>query len=173
MPSVATHQAHVLVGKIVAPHGIKGQVKIVSYTADPATLFVLKDVASSAGKAFSLKAHQHKGETFVVTIAGVTDRNAAETLVGTELYVARESLPAPEAGEYFHADLIGLTVTGAEAVVLGTVTAVYNFGAGDVLEITHDGDRQTLYPFDHHSVLKVDINAGRIIIDAAIFSQLL
>jgi 16S rRNA processing protein RimM len=104
---------------------------------------------------------------FVATFSGVADRNAAERLVNIKLYVPRERLPAPdEPDEFYHADLIGLAVVDRAGQKLGTVIAVHNFGAGDLIEVRPDaGGKTELLPFDDAHVPMVDVAAGKIVVD--------
>ena len=107
-----------------------------------------------------------KPDEAVVRFAEIADRNAAEALKGTELFVPREALPAAEADEFYHADLVGLRAEDEEGRVLGTVAGVHNFGAGDVIELVRaDGDTVML-PFTREVVPVIEIEAGRVIIAA-------
>jgi 16S rRNA processing protein RimM len=100
----------------------------------------------------------------VVRFAGIDNRNVAENIKGTQLYVPREALPAPEPGAFYHADLVGLGVEDGSGNRLGTVHAVHNFGAGDVLEIAFAEGGSEFFPFTDAVVPVVDIAAGRIVI---------
>ena len=102
---------------------------------------------------------------FVARVSGIADRNAAELLKNVKLYVPRERLPEPdEADEFYHADLVGLAVLDRDGNKLGTVIAIHNFGAGDVIEMAPDGGGKTeLLPFDEFHVPVVDIAAGKIV----------
>jgi len=167
----------VCLGMIVSAHGIKGEVKLRSFTADPLALTDYGPLTDQSGRLFKLRLRgQPKGEMLVAAVQGVTDRNAAELLRGVQLFVDRAALPpADEAdGEYYHEDLVGLAAyaakdeTGAEGQALGSVVAVRNFGGGDMLEILPvggRGGRDTVYvPFSDDAVPDVDIAAGKLLI---------
>ncbi len=155
---------------IVSAHGIKGEVKLRSFTADPLALTDYGPLTDQSGRPFKLRLRgQPKGEMLVAAVQGVTDRNAAEALRGIQLFVDRAALPpADEAdGEYYHEDLVGLAAYAAEDDrKLGDVVAVRNFGGGDMLEILPAGgrgSRDTVYvPFSDDAVPAVDIAGGRL-----------
>jgi len=154
----------VLLGHIAGAHGIRGEVLIKTYTAEPEAIGQYGPLSDETG------AHQHRVTVVRVTskgviarIAGVSDRNGAERLKGSALYAARELFAPSAEGEYYYADLIGLTVIDPEGRAIGTVVAVQNFGAGDLLEIKLGGARHTeLLPFTDAFVPTVDIAAGRV-----------
>jgi 16S rRNA processing protein RimM len=105
------------------------------------------------------------GKGVVARIEGVTDRNAAEALKGTELYVDRDRLPAATEGEFYHADLIGLDAVDPDGKAIGSIVAVQNFGAGDLLEVRLAGSTRTeLVPFTEAAVPTVDMSAGRAVV---------
>lgn len=125
----------ILVGKIVAPQGIRGCVRVKTYTENPLdfnTLNVISDKFNNGDFRFVRVVPSSK--VIIAKINGVNDRNAAETLRGTELFVARDTLPPAADGEYYQADLIGFYVVRDE-IKLGAVTCFQNFGAGDIIEL--------------------------------------
>jgi 16S rRNA processing protein RimM len=154
----------VCIGQIVGAQGIQGAVRVKSFTADPPDVAAYGPVTDETGRQFRLKvASQAKG-VVICRIDGVNDRNAAEALKGTRLHVAREMLPEPEEDdEFYHADLIGLAVELRDGTVLGKVRAVFDFGAGDMLELAGPGGETRLLPFTRAAVPVVDIKAGRLI----------
>jgi 16S rRNA processing protein RimM len=155
----------VLVGVVAAAHGIKGEVKVKTYTESPDRLGAYGPVTMEDGGMLEIAAlRATKRDEAVVRFAGIADRNAAETLKGVRLYVARAALPAPGPGEFYHADLVGLAAEDSSGNRLGTVHAVHNFGAGDVLEITFAGGATEFLPFTDAFVPLVDILAGRIVV---------
>jgi 16S rRNA processing protein RimM len=170
IPSGAA-SARVCVGAIAAAHGIKGEVKIKTFTADPLSVASYGPVSDESGvRQFRLNqvrtAGGAAGESVVLArLEGVTDRNAAEALRGLRLYVPRAALPAPEADEYYHHDLIGLAAVLVSGERLGTVEAVHNFGAGDLLEVSRDGASSVVVPFTNAVVPTVDLAAGKLVID--------
>ena len=163
----------ICLGAVVGVHGIKGEVKVKSFTEVDRDLDKYGPVENKAGdKVFSVKVTGHSKELLRVKIKGVDDRSLAETLVGTEFYVSKSALPEPEEDEYYHADLIGLTVreknSGKEA---GTVAGVYNFGAGDILELKlKKSGRLEMIPFTKQYVPVVNVKEGFIIVESAIMN---
>lgn len=126
----------ILIAEITTAHGIKGQVKVRSYADDPYALedyTLYTDEVGEETLSLTLK-NPIKGD-WIAEVDGVTDRNAAEDLRGAKLYIDRDALPALPAGQFYHADLIGLSVVDETDATVGTVTAVHNFGAGDLLEV--------------------------------------
>lgn len=157
----------VLLGRISAAHGIRGEVKINSFTDVPEDIAAYGPLTDGAGRRFLIRqTRPHKGMSVTAEIDGVTDRNAAEALKGVALYVAREMLPEADEDEWYHADLIGLAVFSPEGEGLGEIVAVQNFGAGDLLEIKPPEESRTLLvPFTKAVVPIVDVKAGRVIVD--------
>ena len=155
--------ALVVMATIGAPHGVRGAVKLTVYAEDPLTMKRYNPFQSDDGGTFKLKSVKPIGKSLVAEIDGVTDRNTAETLRGIDLYVPRKRLPRPDADEFYHVDLIGLEARLVSGEVLGTVRAVNDFGAGDILEIA--GARTLLVPFTQECVPAVDIEAGTLTVD--------
>ncbi len=136
-----------------------------SFTADPANISAYGPLTDASGtRSFQLKVVRDTGKGVIARIAGVGDRTAAEALAGVELLVDRSSLPSPEDGAYFHYDLIGLEAVTPAGVPIGTVIAVENFGAGDLLEVAFDGQRTEYVPFRDAFVSGVELELRRIII---------
>ncbi|HKS61557.1 MAG TPA: ribosome maturation factor RimM, partial [Xanthobacteraceae bacterium] len=130
----------VLIAQIGAAHGVRGEVRLKAFTEDPLSVTRYGALESEDGKRrFEIEAVRPAKDMLVVRLKGVADRNAAEALTNTRLYVAREKLPKPADDEFYHADLIGLTAQTASGEAFGTVKAVHNFGAGDLLEIEPAG----------------------------------
>jgi len=161
--------ARICVGIMVGAHGVRGLVKVKSFTEDPRDVAAYGPVSDEAGRqAWHLEvtgpAPGKSSDVLLVRIAGVQDRDAAQALHGTRLYVAREALPAlAEEETFYHADLIGLAVEDPAGRALGTVTAVENHGAGDLLEIAGPGGESLLLPFTRAVVPQVDLAAGRLV----------
>jgi 16S rRNA processing protein RimM len=156
----------VCLGQFGAPHGVQGEVRLHSFTADPAAITSYGPLEGEDGHVFEIEAMRPAKDHFVAKIAGVADRNAAELLKNLKLYVPRARLPEPdEPDEFYHADLIGLAVVDRAGEKLGTVVAVHNFGAGDLIEMNPaSGGKTELLPFDEVHVPTVDIAAGKIIV---------
>lgn len=156
----------VLLGHITGAHGIRGAVLVRSYTAEPGAIADYGPLEDEAGReTFTLAVEGATAKGVICRIAGVSDRNGAERLKGVALYVARNRLPPPEDGEYYHTDLVGLAAVTDAGAALGEVVAVLNYGAGDILEVRPDGAKRTdLYPMTEAVVLRVDIAGGVIVI---------
>ena len=159
-------QARVLLGVVTAAHGIKGEVKVKTFTQSPEGLGAYGPVIVEDGRQFEIAALRvSTPDEAVVRFAGIADRNAAEHLKGQRLYVPRAALPATETGEFYQADLIGLKVEDRSGNLLGTVCGVHNFGAGDVIEIEFSGGATEFLAFSDANVPVVDLAAGRIVIE--------
>ncbi len=155
----------VCLGQFGAAHGVRGEVRLYSFTADPSAIVSYGPLESDDGRVFDIEAMRPAKDHFVARISGVADRNAAELLKNVKLYVPRERLPEPdEPDEFYHADLVGLSVIDRDGQKLGTVVAVHNFGAGDLIEMNPEGGGKTeLLPFDEIHVPVVDIAAGKLV----------
>jgi 16S rRNA processing protein RimM len=154
----------VLLGVITTVHGIRGDVIIRSYTGDPEDICSYGALETERGQPLpQLSIVRVSDRGVIARLAGVTDRTAAEAYKGTELWIARDRLPPPAEGEYYHADLIGLNAFDPAGALVGTVLAVENFGAGDLLDIKLAGTLRSEYvPFTNACVPTVDIAAGRL-----------
>jgi 16S rRNA processing protein RimM len=155
------------VAQIGAAHGLKGEMRLWSFTQDPAAVARYGPLESEDGRRrFDIEDLRPGKAYFVARLSGVRDKNAAEALRNTKLYVPRERLPKTEDKEsFYHADLIGLAVVTTKGVNIGEVAAVHNFGAGDIVEIRLTDRSTVLLPFTDAAVPKVDIDAGQIIVD--------
>ena len=157
----------VCVGRIGAAHGARGEVKLWSFTADPMAIKDYGALATEDGKrTFTIETLRPGKDFLVARLSGVTDRTAAEKLGNLDLYIARDRLPPAEADEFYHADLIGLTAIGTDGRELGTVIAIHNFGASDLIEMRPtQGGATVMLPFTEAIVPVVDIAGGRIVVD--------
>jgi 16S rRNA processing protein RimM len=157
----------VCVGRIGAAHGVRGEVKLKSFTADPAAIARYGALETEDGaRSIRIEALRLTKDFFVARLAGVKDRDAAERLRNLELYVPRSRLPPTEDDEFYHADLIGLAAVTCDGTTVGTVVAFHNFGAGDLLELRPtEGSATVLLPFNATTVPTVDIAGGRIVVD--------
>jgi 16S rRNA processing protein RimM len=158
--------AQVCVARIGAAHGVRGAVKLWTFTEDPFAVTRYGPLSTKDGaRAFEV-AHAREGKGHLVaTLKGVTSRNEAERLNGLELYVARERLPTTDKDEYYHADLIGLAAVTTADQSLGKIVAIHNFGAGDIVEIAPPKGATLLLPFTNAVVPTVDIAGGRVVIE--------
>jgi 16S rRNA processing protein RimM len=159
--------ARICLGQIGAPHGVRGEVRLHSFTAEPTAIAAYGPLESEDGRVFTIETLRPAKDFFVVKLSGVADRDAAERLTNAKLYVPRERLPKLQApDEYYHADLIGLRVVDRADRPCGTVVAVHNFGAGDVIEIRPEtGDKTEMLPFDAATVPEIDIAHGRLVVE--------
>jgi len=163
-------EKRVCIGKIVAAHGIKGEVKVRSNNLNPLDLDRYGAVENADGsKKFSIKVVGLVSTNARVKIAGVTTRNDAEALIGTELYVPRSALPELDEDEFYLSDLIGLDVClKTPDKKIGKVAAFQNFGAGDIIEIKLNGQKETeMLPFTKAYVPTVNVEDGYIIVSSA------
>ena len=154
-----------MVGRIGAAHGIKGEVRVKSFTDAPLDLAAYSPLEAADGRRFTVLSVRPAGaspDMLVVRFEGVGDRNAAEALNGLDLTVPRERLPEPEEDEFYHADLIGLAAVTPDGSPLGTVVAVPNYGAGDLLEIAVAKGPSLLVPFTRAAVPEIDLSAKRV-----------
>jgi 16S rRNA processing protein RimM len=158
--------APICVARIGAAHGVRGQVKLWTFTEDPLAVKRYGPLASKDGaRQFEVThAREAKGH-LIATLKGVATRDEAERLNGVELYVARERLPATAADEYYHADLIGLAAVNSAGDPLGRVVAIHNFGACDIIEIAPTHGTTLLLPFTNAVVPSVDLAGGRVTIE--------
>jgi 16S rRNA processing protein RimM len=157
----------ICVARIGAAHGVKGEVKLWSFTADPAAVADYGPLESEDGtQRFEIEAVRAAKDHLVARLAGVRDRDAAQRLTNLDLYVPRDRLPAPAPEEFYHADLIGLRAESRDGAALATIVGIHDFGAGDLLELRATGASSTvLMPFTAETVPVVDIAGGRIVID--------
>jgi 16S rRNA processing protein RimM len=152
----------ILLGKILGPHGLKGEVKIKSFTADPLAVASYGAVLAPDGRRFKLERARLQGDIVIAAIKGIADRNVAETLKGLELSVERDDLPETDEGEYYQADLIGLAVFDEAGDKVGEIVGFQNFGAGDLVEIARDGGGTSFVPFADSMIPVVDVEEGRV-----------
>lgn len=147
-----------MVGEIGRPHGVRGLVRLRAYTEDPAAIAAYSPLTDETGTrrfAITLKGGD------IAAVEGVADRDAAQRLTGTRLFVERDRLPPPAEDEFYLADLIGLAAVTAAGETLGTIRAVEDHGAGGFLVVEGEG-REHLLPFTKAVVPVVDIAGGRV-----------
>lgn len=157
----------VLLGEIGAPHGVRGELRVKSFTADPLAIAGYGELADDSGRVFTITAiRATKGEGMVIArFAGVADRNAAERLTHTKLYVERAALPGTDDDEFYYSDLEGLRAELADGSLFGDVVAVHDFGAGVILEIRPVNAASLYVPFTRAAVPLIDIAGGRLVLD--------
>ena len=154
----------VLVGHISGAHGIKGEVKLRSYTEDPQAVVAYSPLETAKGGKVEIVRLRAQKDVFIAILKGVTDRNAAEALKGADLFVPRERLPEPEDGEVYFHDLIGMAVTLPDGSRLGEIVGIENYGASDLLDVKIEGRASTvLIPFADGYVLEAD--GEKVVVD--------
>ena len=165
-PKTATNEDLVCVGVIGAARGLKGEVRIKSFTTDPADIGAYGPLFDATGeRAFHLRVVGMAKGLVVARIEGVEDRDATEVLKGVHLHVPRSALPETDDEEYYHADLIGLRAELVGGEPLGTIRAIYDFSAGDVLEIAQENGGVVMVPFTRAVVPEIDFDGGRLVIE--------
>jgi 16S rRNA processing protein RimM len=157
----------ICVGAIAGAFGVTGEVRIKSFCSEPTDIASYGPLCSEDGlREFRITLTRPVAGGLGARIAGVTSKELADALRGTALYVPRDRLPSLPSDEYYHADLIGLAAFDTGGVPLGKVTAIYNHGAGDIVEISPTGHKSALLlPFTMAIVPNVDLAAGRIVVD--------
>ncbi len=157
----------ILIGRITAAHGIKGEVVIASRTARPEDVAAYGPVSDAEGKRqLVIQNARAASKGVIARLEGIADRNAAEALKGTDIYVPRDRLPPPADGEYYASDLIGLEAFDPAGKRLGRIVDVPNFGAGDLLDIDPgDGGQSFLVVVSEDTIRGVDVASARITVD--------
>jgi 16S rRNA processing protein RimM len=158
----------ILLGAIAGVHGVRGEVKVKSFTADPLAIAAYGPLFDEQGRKFELKLSSKAAKDTIVIarLDGVSDRNAAEALKGKRLYAPRDALPVVEdATEFYASDLIGLGVEDRNGKALGKVVALQDYGAGDIIAIAGGAQGDFELPFADRFVPVVDLAAARIVVD--------
>src|SRR5690349_19797564 len=159
-------EKRVCVGVITAAQGVRGAVRIKSFTAEPKAVAGYGPLEDESGeRQFALRLVGTAKGVLIGKLAGVENRDRAEGLRGLRLYLPRAALPPPGDDEYYHADLIGLGAVLADGTPLGRVRAVHDFGAGDTLEIERAEGQPVMVPFTRAVVPVVDLETGRLVVD--------
>jgi 16S rRNA processing protein RimM len=162
---LAADDDRVLLGEIGAAQGLKGEVRLRSYTQDPAAIARYGALADEHGGTIEIESLLVTPKALIARIKGVTTREGAEVLNRTKLYIARSRLPTRDEEEWYHADLIGLAVVNSDGASIGTVITVQNFGAGDLIEVKPAAGGPTLLiPFTRDAVPEVDVEGGRLVL---------
>lgn len=156
----------ILLGRIGAAHSMRGEVVVQSFAAVPLDLKTYGALTDKEGKrTFEIATLRQAGKGLIARIKGVDDRNAAEALRGTELYVERAMLPAPAENDYYLADMIGLTAAAPDGAIIGDIIDIPNYGGGDLIEIRPEAGGETiLVPFTRECVPSIDVAGGRILV---------
>jgi 16S rRNA processing protein RimM len=158
----------ILMGVFGAPQGVRGEIRVKSLTGEPAAIGLYGPLTDKVGKrAFAFESLRPlKDDMLVARLAGVSTRDAAETLKNLELFARRDQLPPPSEDEFYYDDLVGLEAVDAAGAPLGRVISLMNYGAGDVLEIAPaEGGETLLLPFTKRVAPRIEFDAGRIVIE--------
>jgi len=156
----------VRVARITAAHGVRGEVKIRCFTEAPEDIGAYGPLCDAEGREFLLSAvRPSKGHAVVARVKGVQERADAEALAGRDLFMPRDRLPAAQEDEWYYSDLIGLSAIDRDGHVLGAVTAVHDFGAGDIIEISPSGGPVIMVPFTRQFVPDINVGDGTITVN--------
>lgn len=155
----------VLLGVCGGAHGIRGEVRVRSYTAEPEEIGAYGPLRDAKGRVFTVQSARRQKNVVVVRFKEVSDRNAAELLNGVELFVSREALPDEGEDEFYLADLVGLVARLTTGAVIGEVVGFHDFGAGDILEIAPENGASVMIPFTQAAVPEVDLELGFLVVD--------
>jgi 16S rRNA processing protein RimM len=156
----------IALGVFGAPQGVRGEIRVKAYTADPKAIGAYGPLTdAAAARRFVLRVVRALREDMVVArVDGVATREAAAALTGVELFARRAQLPPPDAEEFYYDDLVGLEAVTLEGVALGRVAGIVNHGAGDILEIAPAAGETLLLPFTRQVAPEIDFAGGRIVI---------
>lgn len=156
----------ILIARVGAPNGLKGEVRLLPFGDDPEALADYGPLFTADGRTLTLASLRFQGDKLIARFAGVADRTGAEKLTGLDLFIDRAALPEPDEDEFYLADLIGLDAVLGDGTLFGKILAVPNFGAGDLLDIAPVGGGQTiLIPFTRVCVPEIDLAGGRVVVD--------
>ena len=155
----------VLLGICGGAHGIRGEVRVRSFTAEPEEIGAYGPLRDANGRVFTVQSARQQKNVVVVRFREVADRNAAERLNGVELFVPREALPEEGEDEFYLSDLVGLVARLTTGEVIGEVVGFHDFGAGDILEIAPDSGANIMIPFTQAAVPAVDLELGFLAVD--------
>ena len=155
----------VLFAAILGAHGLKGEVRVKTFTERPEALGAYGPLHAKDGRSFTLAAlHAGKDGEAVAAFEEIADRDAAERLKGVELFIKRSVLPPAEPEAFYHADLVGLDAEDSLGRRLGKVAAIHNYGASDVLVIARDDGDEVLIAFTRENVPEIDVKSGRLVV---------
>ena len=157
------HTGLLPIGVIVGPQGIRGQFKVKPFTVKPQSISAYGPVTTDSGRQLILQIMFVNAKGLAIVSAdGVDTRDAAELLRGGKLYIARDSLPKPDHGEFYHADLLGMMVNGQDGAQLGNLVAIHDFGAGEIAELATGKGSTIMVPFGGDYLIAVDMTAKEI-----------
>jgi 16S rRNA processing protein RimM len=162
----------VCLGVIAGAHGVRGELRVESYTADPADIASYGPLTDETGRRrLTLTIVGAVRGQLIARIEGVDDRDAAEALRGLRLHVERSVLPEPAAEEFYHSDLVGLATERSDGTRFGVIRALHDFGAGDVVEIERPNGERVMLPFTKAIVPVIDLAAGRVLVEPPVETE--
>lgn len=157
--------SRLVVGVVTGAHGVRGNLRVKSFTADPADLTAYGPLTDASGQTrYDLKITGVVKGQLIGVLSDCRDRNKAESLRGLEFYLERNLLPETDDDEFYHADLIGLDAVDGNGAALGSIRAVFDFGSGDMLEVVQGDGKVTLYSFTTEIVPSIDFEGGTVTI---------
>jgi len=160
---LSAKEERVLLGEIGAAQGLKGEVRLHSFTEEEEAITAYGPLEDETGHVIEIEALRAAPKALIARVKGVTTREGAEALTGTKLYIPRSRLPEREEEEWYHAELIGLAALDRDGVTIGRVVAIQNFGAGDLLELAPaNGGPTVLIPFTRETVPEIDVESERL-----------
>lgn len=153
------------VGVIASAHGVRGQVKLRSFTEDPRDILAYAPLTDATGtRVYTLTSHGIKGDSLIVAIEGVTDRNVAEQMKNTAIYAPASLMPTNEENVWYYSELIGMDARTPDGQLYGRVTAVHNFGAGDILEFNRPDGSSEMLPFNSGFIGEVNTEESYLLV---------
>ena len=155
----------ILLGVVGGAHGIKGEVRIKSFTEDPVDIKAYGPLVDAKGNTYTIRSARIQKNVVVVTINEISDRNGAELLNGTELFVDRSALPEDDADAFYQSDMVGMTVETTDGQPVGTVIAFHDFGAGEVVEIKPERGPSVMIPFSEAAVPEIDVDRRVMVVE--------
>lgn len=156
MAQMPRDSERICLGAIASPHGVRGMVRVKPFTENPQDIAAYGPVLLDDGRSFDLNLHGTTKGLVMVKLMGIDSRDEAEQLKGERLYVLREQLPAPHEDEVYQADLIGLDVHDPELGLIGRVAAVFDFGAGAMVEVRRKQGKAVLLPFGDNNPITIE-----------------
>ena len=165
MPDAKFPKNPILLGVVGGAHGIKGEVRIKSFTEYPVDIKAYGPLADAKGNTYTIRSARIQKNVVVVTINEISDRNGAELLNGTELFVDRSALPEDDADAFYQSDMVGMAVESTDGEAVGTVIAFHDFGAGEVVEIKPERGSSVMIPFSEAAVPEIDVERRVMIVE--------
>ena len=164
--TIAEDKKRICVGIIVGSHGLRGLIIIKSFTVVSEDIFVHGPLTDKDGKrSFALELVSSSKKGLIVKLEGVTTRDASEALRGIELYLSRDLLPNLKEDEFYYSDLIGLVVENTDGKIIGNVSMVDNYGAGEIIEVDLQVGGTAMYRMSLEVIPEIDLKNGRIVVD--------